>query len=197
VAAPFPQTPSQDLSRELVRRIQDGDELAWDELYRLYHDELLFTIRANLGARLRGVLESEDVLQSAALEALRALPRFEHRGHGSLRGFLHKLVLNKIRDRADTFGAKKRAGGVPLTDTMQENLAGAEPRYFDGERFERLERGLGALPAEMRQVILLRRLEDRTYDEIARAMDRSESAVRKLYSRAMARLSIVVDASGA
>jgi len=196
--------PTEGQTLELLGRIQDGDAEAWTDLYRRYHDELLFVVRMNLGRRLRGVLESEDVLQSVALEAFRALDRegdggFEHRGGGSLRSFLHRLVLNKIRDRADTHGAAKRKGAVPLTDTLLGGLAGddAPPAYHDRARYERLEHCLNRLPEEMRRVLLLRKVEDLPSRTIAKMMDRSDTAVRKLYSRALARLTLLMSGSEA
>jgi RNA polymerase sigma-70 factor (ECF subfamily) len=187
----FPATLDEGATRELVRRIQDGHEDAWEELYRAYRDELLFYVRARLGSRLRSVLESEDVLQSVALEAFRALPRFEHRGEGSLRRFLRALVLNKLRDRADTFNAAKRSGGVALDGEAAERLAApdVEPVYADPV-YDRLERALAELPDEMREVVLLRRVEERPSAEVAERMNKSDEAVRKLYSRALARLAL-------
>lgn len=187
----FPTPPSEGRTLELVQRLHAEDPAAWTELYRLYHDELLFTIRVNLGARLRAALQSEDVLQSVALEAFKALPRFEHRGPGSLSAFLRRLVLNKIRDRADHFAAEKRAGTVPLSDSMLGALGDrCEPRYYDTERFERLERALAGLPDDMRHVLLLRKIEGLSSQQAAARLDRSDAATRKLYSRALARLSL-------
>ncbi len=190
----LPHSLEEGRTLALLERIQVGDGEAWNELYRTYHDELLFIVRMNLGHRLRSVLESEDVLQSVALEAFKALPGFEHRGKGSLRHFLHRLVLNKIRDRADTFKAGKRSGAVPLTDTLLGALNGGseEPVYHDGQRFERLERCLHRMDEEMRQVLLLRKVEDLPSREVARIMDRTDAAVRKLYSRALARLTVMM-----
>jgi RNA polymerase sigma-70 factor (ECF subfamily) len=187
----FPEPPDEERTLELVGRIQVGDEGAFDDLYRRYHDDLLFSVRARLGARLRGYLESEDILQSVAIEAFRALPRFEPRHPGSLRHFLHRLVVNKIRDRADTFAARKRSGAVPLTESMVDRI-GADPlpRYHDRARFERLERALLGLPEEMRQVVLLRKVDGLPSQEAAEVLGRSDAAVRKLYSRAMARLTL-------
>lgn len=191
----LPTTPDENHTVELLGRIQEGDRNAWTDLYRIYHDELLFVVRMNLGNRLRTALESEDVLQSVALEAFKALPGFQHRGKGSLRYFLHRLVLNKIRDRADTFKAKKRAGSVPLTDSLLGALPHneGEPEYMDGDRFERLENCLNRMPEEMRQVLLLRKVEDHPSREVARLMGRSDAAVRKLYSRALARLTLLMN----
>ena len=192
---PAPAERNEDRTRELVARLQAGEAAAWDELYRVYHDELLFTVRMSLGARLRSVLESEDVLQSVALAAFRALPAFEYRGVGSLRAFLHKLVLNKIRDRADTFSAQKRAGAVPLTDSVADRLHERAPvDYSDSSEYRRLEQALAQLPPDMREVILLRKLEGLTGEEAAQRLARSDVATRKLFSRAMARLALALAA---
>lgn len=177
----------------LLERIRDGDSAAWNEFFERYHDELLFSIRARLGTRLRSMLESEDVFQSVAIEALSALPRFEPRHPGSLKGFLNRIVLNKIRDRAGAFSAKKRAGGVPLTDSLLERTPDSEPvGYREPERYLQLERCLARLPDEMRQIVVLRRLEGLSSQEAAERMDRSDAAARKLYSRALARLSALM-----
>jgi len=145
---------------------------------------------------LRASLESEDVLQSVALEAFKALPRFRPHGPGSLRHYLHKMVVNKIRDRADYFSAQKRAGTVPLSDEELERLpghGGQVPEYYDGARFEELERNLERLPPEMERVLILRRVDGLSSKETARVLGKSDDAVRKLYSRAIARLTLMMD----
>jgi RNA polymerase sigma-70 factor (ECF subfamily) len=199
----FPTPPDERRTVELLADLRAADDEAWSELYRRHHDELLFLVRRRLGPRLRLVLESEDVLQSVALEAFRALPRFEHRGEGSLRRFLHALVLNKIRDRADTFGAAKRQGGVPLTDSVMastpaparpDEAQGAPLEFFD-QSYDRLERCLARLPGQMQTVLVLRKLEGWSSKETAERMEKSDEAVRKLYSRALARLSACMQAA--
>ncbi|HHI79751.1 MAG TPA: RNA polymerase sigma factor [Planctomycetes bacterium] len=179
---------------DLVRRIKDGEQEAWEEFFRRYHDDLLFSIRSGLGKRLRGVLQSEDVFQSVALEAFRDAGRFEYRGKGSLKAFLHRMVQNKIRDLGDWIGAAKRAGTVPLGDSILAGLpsAGEEPRYFDEERFGALEACLGALPQEMREAIVLRKIEGLGYAELAERLGKTEPAARKLFSRAMGRLALLL-----
>lgn len=191
--SPDGRHPDERQTVELLDRIRGGEEAAWGDLYRLHHDDLLFMIRRQLGPRLRAVLQSEDIFQSVAFEAFRDLPNFDYRGQGSLRAFLHKLVLHKIRDRADYFAAKKRGGqALPLDEERAGAIASdQEPRFFDSERYDRLEKSLAALPEEMRRVIELRRFEGYTSREAAEQMGKSEVAVRKLYSRALARLSLL------
>lgn len=182
------------LTLELLSRIRAGDQQAWEALYRRYHDELLFAVRTHLGPRLRSALESEDVLQSVAIEALRSLPQLELREPGGLRHYLHKMIVNKIRDRADYFAAQKRDGGVSLSTTEMHAIpdGGGEPRYNDSERYERLESALRLLPPDMERVIVLRKIDGLSSVQAAQMMGKSDVAVRKLYSRALARLSSLV-----
>jgi len=181
----------------LLTRIKDGDAAAFDELYRRYHDELLFAVRMHLGRGLRGALESEDVLQSVAIDAFRALPHFEPRADGSLKHYLHKMIVNKIRARASYFNAAKRAGTQPLSETQASLLPGREvqPEYVEGERFERLERALELLPDEMREVVVLRKIDGLASREAAELVGKSDAAVRKLYSRGLARLTLLMHAA--
>ena len=189
----FPEAPDATETLALVARIRDGDRGAWTELYRRYHDDLLFAVRVHLGTRLRECLESEDVLQSVVLDAFQALPQFEVRAPGGLRAYLNQMVVNKIRARAGYFGAQKRSGGVPLTADVEDAAGeGPAPSYAEPERYERLERCLARLPEEMARVLVLRRVDGLSSKEAAAVLGKSDAAVRKLYSRALARLTALM-----
>jgi RNA polymerase sigma-70 factor (ECF subfamily) len=181
---------------DLVRRIRRGDRVAWTELYERYHDQLLLSVRMRLGPGLRRYLQSEDIFQSVALEAFRSLERFEYRGEGSLERYLRTLVVNKIRDRADVFAAQKRAGTLSLEDTHVESLPAPGPSYHDAKRYERLERALNALAPEQRELIVLRKLEGLSSQEVAAHLGLGDDAARKAFSRAMARLTTLLAAPG-
>jgi RNA polymerase sigma-70 factor (ECF subfamily) len=176
--------PRADVTHEIVARIQGGDREAWNQLWQRLHDDLLFGIRCRLGPGLRRHLESEDIFQSVALEALGEIPRFEPRGDGALRHFLQVLVTRKIQNRAETFAARKRAGTVPL----ERDVPAAGPSYHEADRYEPLERALGRLDPDQREAVLLHRIEGLPTKEVAARMQRTDAAVRKLYSRALARL---------
>jgi RNA polymerase sigma-70 factor (ECF subfamily) len=194
----FPSPPDEDGSLELITRCRAGERDAWNELYRRYHDQLLFAVRARLGGKLRACLQSEDVFQSVALDALTALQRFEYRGPGSLERFLRTMVVNKIRDRADTFGAQKRSGAVPLSEVAPPAAqdTSAQVEYFECETYDRLERALADLPDDAREVVLMRKVDGYSSKEVAEATGRSDAAVRKVYSRAIAQLALAMDTGG-
>jgi RNA polymerase sigma-70 factor (ECF subfamily) len=193
---PADEGSTADLSIELVARARGGDMDAFGALYERYHDAFLFAVRVHLGAHLRTKLESEDILQSVVGDAIRALPAVRAETGEGLRHYLHAMIVNKIRSRAEHFGAQKRAGDVALSESVAGALADArsasEPRYHDGERYERLERALLALPEDMRQIVLLRRIDGLDSRAAAESLGRSEAATRKLYSRALARLTLTL-----
>jgi RNA polymerase sigma-70 factor (ECF subfamily) len=178
-------------SIELLARIHAGDRQAFEDLYLRYRDRLLLTIRLRLSPALRVKLQSEDVLHSVVREVLEDVAGFEPRGDGALGRWLQACVLNKIRGKADYFAAAKRSGDQTLSEALlaQVPAAGGELRYVDDERYERLERGLAALPDDMRAVIVLRDLDGWSNAEAAAQLGRTPDATAKLHARALARLS--------
>jgi len=188
----YPQAPDEDASLDLVARAQAGDDKALNRLFAYYHDHILLAVRLHLGTGLRSMLESGDVFQSVAMAAFADLEHFEPRGEGSFRAYLNRLVLNKIRGRARHFGAGKRKGAPHVSQTQLEQLASdqSDLTYHDSTgRFERLEREIRRLPDDMRQVLLMRTIDGLSSEEVAKALGKSDAAVRKSYSRAVARLS--------
>lgn len=193
-----------ELSAELVRRVQDGDSSAWEELYLRFRDPLLLSIRCRLSRDLRSRLSSEDVLHSVVKDAMGDLVRFEHRGPGSLGHYLHTCVLNKIRNKAAYHAACKRAGDVRLSEQALATLptpgdatpGGAWPGYVEAERFGRLERALSRLPDQMRELVVLRLVEGATNAEAAQALGKTPEAASKAYNRALARLGTLAGSPG-
>ena len=190
---PFdPFSNGEEPTLELVARARAGERGAWDDLYRRVHDPLLLAVRARLGAKLRGALESEDVLQSVIKDALADIERFEPRGPGSLQRWLATCVLNKIRTHSRRQAVRERVE-LAAPDALEHAAPGTqEPRYLASERFERLERALGALPDDMREVVLLRAIEGRPNAEAAELCGKHPDATSKLYNRALARLALAV-----
>jgi RNA polymerase sigma-70 factor (ECF subfamily) len=182
---------SDGSSLDLVRRLQHGDRSAWEELYLRHHDALVFSIRSRLGGALRGQVTSEEVLQSVVADALSDIQRFEPRGPGSLWRWLSACVLNKLRTKAAHYGAAKRAGTLPITDSIAARLEArpdAELRYVEPDAWSRLERALADLDPLQREVVLLRTVDGLSNAEAARRCGRTPEATSKTYHRAIARL---------
>ena len=180
---------------ELLRRARAGDEPAFDALLRRSADRIERLVRARMGAELRAVEESMDLVQTALAAALVDLPRFAARGEGSFLRWLGTVVENKIRHHLrDLKRARRDPARAVRLDTDQQRLPAAdhgspsavamghelEQRYLDA--LERLE------PAD-REVLLLHLELGWTHGEIAAALQLvSADAVRKRVARALARL---------
>ncbi len=178
-------------SLQLLRQACSGASDAFEILYVRHRDELLLAVRAGMGPGLRAAIQSEDVLQSVAMEAFALLRRGGEPPAAGFRGLLRRIVRHRLVDKARALRREKRSGTVPLT--CAEQLATPIPPSYSDPRYERLERALLALPADLREVLHLRRFDGLSSQEIAERTGRSDDAVRKLVSRAMARLGMLLE----
>jgi RNA polymerase sigma-70 factor (ECF subfamily) len=114
---------------------------------------------------------ADDVVQDAMLRALTYFPTF--RG-GSARAWLLRIVRNAAYDRLaeqQGRGAREVAidGGAddPALDVPDPG-AGPEAAMSGRQDRVRLRRALDALPVEQRECLILRELEELSYQEIVR-----------------------------
>jgi RNA polymerase sigma-70 factor (ECF subfamily) len=112
--------------------------------------------------------------------------------------WLARIAEHEIRDRVDYHQRQRRdaAREVPLEDdTPVAALSrSALSRVIFGERAQQLEDALESLSPEHREVIVLRKLEERSFAEVGRRMGRSEDACRMLLARAMTALTLRLSA---
>lgn len=185
----LPAPPDGATSIELLRRASGGEATAFDALFRRHRDELLLAVRAGMGPRLRAAMQSEDVLQSVAMEAFAALQRRAPPADGFTR-LLRRIVRHRLIDRARSLRRRPQPG--PLTPSVADAVPTPPPPTYTDPRYERIERALCALPAELREIIRLRRFEGLSSQEAAVRLHRSDAAVRQMFSRAMARLTMAL-----
>lgn len=141
--------------------------------------ELWVTTR--LSRALREKVEPDDVVQETLLAVHKGLDRFEGDDDRAFLRWLFTIAENRIRDLVDHFGAKKRQRSEPVPrDQTTPSRAAAR-----NEMAVRVRAALTRLSEVQQQVIQMRRFEELEIPEIARAMDRSENAVRILYCRAI------------
>jgi RNA polymerase sigma-70 factor (ECF subfamily) len=200
-------------SLELVRRAQEGDRAALDRLIERHQARVLAIVRYRLGPRLRESVESGDILQETLLAAVKAFPSFEVRDEGSLIHWLAKLVERQIIAQADYHGAKKREAGRRVSlDRTRGNageLSNSVPLLHPDattpplEKLERteeraaVERAMDELPAEYRELILLRNYAGASWESVAESTGRpSAAAARMMHARAMLELAKLLREQG-
>jgi RNA polymerase sigma-70 factor (ECF subfamily) len=184
-------------STALLQRARYGEREALDRLYAGVSPRLLALIRLRLGPALRAQLESRDLLQATLLKSFERLDQFDGTSGGTLMAWLARIAEHEIRDRADFHARQRRdaARDVPLDDVLAEPAAAGRSALSAvvlSEEALRLERALETLTPLHREVIVLRKLEEHSFREIATRLDRSEDACRMLLARALAALTVAL-----
>lgn len=192
----------------LFDEARSGSQEALGRLLKTGGDHARMVARRRLGPALRVKVDSIDISQSVVADLVSGIDRFEFRGDPAWRGYLRRLVENKIRAKADFFGAARRdmkrersietrgrSEGARSTEPSQPEPSPADV-ILRAEEVENLEEALEQMPEGEREVIILRVFEGLSHREIARRLGRpSENAVHKLYGRALARLAGILGRS--
>jgi RNA polymerase sigma-70 factor, ECF subfamily len=153
--------------RVLVLRCQSGDERAFAELVERYQPRLRYFLRKMLW----DIHGAEDALQDVWLSVFRAVSRLADAG--AFRAWLYRLA----RDRALGELRKRRLRYEPL-EAVEVMDAGAEDASFTADDVKRIHAALDELTTDHREVLLLRYVEDMTYEEIAQFVGCEVGTVR-------------------
>jgi RNA polymerase sigma-70 factor (ECF subfamily) len=142
---------------------------------------------------LRDEHDAQDVVQDAALRALRHFARY--RG-GDARSWLLSIVRNCcytwLETRRDARIVKDGADHLSLVADTNETDA---PAIRSSER-SRIEAALARLPLELREVIVLREIEELSYKEISAVVGVPAGTVMSRLSRARDRLATMLSEGG-
>lgn len=191
-----------DLSPDLLARLQKRDSAALAEFIELRRPQLAAFIERQLGAQLRRKVEPEDVFQEATAEALRALPGADFSSRDPF-GWLCQISERRIIDlHRKFFDAQKRdAGrevglGSPGGDTQQPGLINLlvasmttpSAAFSRNAREALLAEALAKLPEDQREAIRLRYVENMPSKEIAEKLGKSDAAIRVMLTRSLKKL---------
>jgi RNA polymerase sigma-70 factor (ECF subfamily) len=200
----LPDVPDLADTLVLVRRARAGDRAALDRIFARYQDRVHRIVRIRMGAKLRGSLDSSDIVQETCAVALQKLAGFEPRDHSSLIQWLARIAERQIHDAADRMNAEKRdkrreVALEPLARAAHESdadlaLADPGPGPCAAAAANELEHIYDAcvqsLPDEQRELILLREYANASWATICRELGRpNEHAAQEAYRRAQIKLS--------
>ena len=174
-----------DSDRELVERVQRGEQRAFDLLMLKYQHRI-----AKLIARyVQDPTEVLDVAQEAFLKAYRALPRF--RGDSAFYTWMYRIAINTAKNHLAAQARRPRDSGVDVSDAEQfdgvaelKESATPEGLALTEEIQQTVAAAIEALPEDLRVAISLRELEGFSYEDIAQAMECPIGTVRSRIFRA-------------
>ncbi len=187
---------------ELLLQEARDDAATLGRLLEQYRRYLALLARVQIGQRLQGKVDAEDLVQETFLEAHRHFPRFQGTSEGQFVRWLRQILAAKLADLLRRYlGTRGRDVRLEreIEDAFDRSsvlLQGglAAPQSSPSQQAARREQAvlladaLGELPDDYREVLVLRHLEELTFPEVARRMGRSLDSVEKLWMRALARL---------
>jgi RNA polymerase sigma-70 factor (ECF subfamily) len=162
---------------------------------------MLATARA-----IAGPASAEDIVQEAWVTVFERVHTFEARA--SLNTWLQRIVANRaisvLRSRARTNPPASNADDVSTADWFDETGHWRDPRIvwsLDSPEAllaadalqDCIDEHLAAMPESQRSVVVLRDMEERTFEDICNELGLSASNVRVLLHRGRMRLMKMVD----
>ena len=180
-AKPAPPTDAQ-----LIERCLQKDNAAWEQVIvrfkrRVFHIAYKFTGKHD---------EAEDLTQEIFLKVFRSLDKFHRDADFST--WLSSVARNYCIDH---YRASKREREVLVEDLVAFDLAPASPgsnphrALEDRDRRSFLRKGLEALPAKLREAVVLRDLQGLSYQEMADRLELPEGTVKSRIKRGREELS--------
>jgi len=156
--------------RLLILRCQAGDEAALAELIARYSPGLRFFLR-NLAEQPAA---ADDLLQDTWFDVYRKVNRLQN--PDAFAAWLYRIA----RDKAFRHRRRRREPTMPDDGALEEAVATADPddHDFTPEDAAHVRAALDGLPAEHREVLVLRFLEEMTYEQIADVIARPVGTVR-------------------
>lgn len=182
----------QSRDQQLIQRFKDGEKQAFDELVRLHSQKLFRVAFGFLGNRE----DAEEVVQDAFLRAYKALGEF--RGDASFETWMHRITLNLARNRYHW--NKRRGEGVKQSISAPPSGGTADlPEHQDLDLPDRKEQpdlrmehreleqnilnGLKRLPDTLREAMILRHMNDCSYERIADLLDCKVGTIKSRLAR--------------
>jgi len=190
---PSPGTPVSDA--ELVRRFKEGERSAFAEIVRRYQDRVYTMCLRWMGDQQ----VAEEVAQDVFLALFRSLSGF--RGDAQLSTWIYRVVINHCKNRR-LYRRRRHADahepleGVPQEESPDRQIADSGPAtdapLHAAQAGAVLNEALGALDEEQRQIIVLREMQDLSYEEIADILELPRGTVKSRLHRARSELAAVL-----
>jgi RNA polymerase sigma-70 factor, ECF subfamily len=187
------------IEARFIERLRARDERAFNDLVKKYERRVFGLLLRLIGRRD----EAEDLAQEVFVQVFKAIGGF--RGEAKLSTWIFRIAVNLSKNRTK-YLARRRidsqdhfdgvADEVPLHGAKDATIAViARPdELLSGIELEAIvENSIAALEPEFREVLILRDVEDMTYEEIAEITGLADGTVKSRIHRARIQLKEAVE----
>jgi RNA polymerase sigma-70 factor, ECF subfamily len=177
--------------RILVMRLRARDERAFRDLVEQYQDRVFSLILRMIGSRE----EAEDVAQEVFVTVFKSIEQF--RGDAKLSTWLYRVAINHCKNRVK-YLARRHDRSTGALDEVAERVAAAQggspiasgeiarpDRALEGAELGRLvQAAIASLEEDHRLVVVLRDIEELSYEDICAITGLPEGTVKSRLHRA-------------
>jgi RNA polymerase sigma-70 factor (ECF subfamily) len=189
----------EDNEAEFVARLVARDETAFNLLVVTYERRVFALVFRMLGRRE----EAEDLAQEVFVQVFKAIDQF--RGDSKLSTWIYRIAVNLCKNRTK-YLSRRHASDQDDIDAMADRapLSAAKgvsvgdiarpDELVEGMQLEVIvKRAIESIEPEFREVLILRDVEDMSYEEIAAVTGLADGTVKSRIHRARAQLRALVE----
>jgi len=164
----------------IVRRAQQHDQAALTQLYEDNFDKIYRYVVLKIGERT----EAEDITQQVFINALKSISSFKWKGT-PFSAWLYRIAHNLI---VDYIRRKSKRATVPLDESIARGSDDPVKTLETNMDIEQLAAATGRLTKAQQEVLSLRFTGEMHIAEVAKAMGKSEGAIKALQHSAIVAL---------
>lgn len=181
----------QESDATLVQRCLRGDARAWEALVQTYVSKIY-----NMAYRYTRRLDvAEELAQEVFLKIYQNLSSFRPES-GSFRNWIMRVARNLIIDHYRATRWDKQVAGSEELEVLDFERPSHQPDPFENveqkQRAEYLMKALEQLTPELKEAVLLRDIEELSYQEIAETLAIPEGTVKSRINRGRIELAKVL-----
>ncbi len=167
---------------DLARRCRAGDGAAWEEIVSTFSRRIF-----NLAYRFTSSVEAaEDLTQEVFVRIYKTLAQYDAK-HGDLANWLMRLARNLI---IDDYRHRQRNPQNTYADDVDDHTyhlrsvgTSAHKEIERRELCAQVQEGIDKLPPDLRTCVILRDIEELTYQEIVDVLKIPEGTVKSRINR--------------
>ncbi len=189
----------EDSEARLIERLARRDERAFNELVQTYEHRVFGLVLRMIGTRA----EAEDLSQEVFVQVFKAIGTF--RGESKLSTWIYRIAINLCKNRSKYLRVR-HAGDQAELDAVEERgrlddgkggPVGQLARPDDmlaGKQVERIvQQAILELEPSFRECLVLRDVEDLSYEEIEAITGLPAGTVKSRIHRARSQLKLIVE----
>ena len=181
---------SAQIDASLIERIRQGDTSAYEDMVTRHWDRIF----ARVYSLLKNKQDAEEVTQDAFIRAHRGLDKF--RGDAAFSTWLYQIATNLAHNRYWYWFRRKRSQSLsldePISDSSDVTLENVLPTSSESpaqaaltqEFVDRVSVCMDALHEKHREILIMRNVNNLSYDSIAEELGINIGTVKSRIARA-------------